>query len=232
MPRSLPPLESGPKLSTWPRSGAWFRSARAAADLDWGSLRGRRVAYRMPSSKLAERTLRTFSASAHRVSSAGGGAWVWVPGREASLWPVSRSTLFDGGPIVPFDGRRGRRGLPSPGRTPACRRARGPRPSPGQAQDQACGDPSGPVLTATRHGRRRMCVAGMKEGLRPGTPTGAEPRKLAEGSEGGGLVAALTFRFPFPHAVEKLGTGTGNGEAISDRRDGSRRRSWRGGRGW
>jgi hypothetical protein len=146
----------------------------------------------------------------------------WAP---KPVRPVSRSTLFDGGLIVPFDGRRGRRGLPSPGSTPACRRARG-------RQDQACGGPSGPVLTATRHGRRRMCVAGMKEGLRPGTPTGAEPRKLAEGSEGGGLVAALTFPFPFPHAVEKLGTGTGNGEAISDRRDGSRRRSWRRGRGW
>ena len=89
------------------------------------------------------------------------------------------------------------------------------KPRPGSAGVRGIGGATAGLDAPARVGD------GLKEG-EDGRAAKAEPRKWTEGSRE--KCCGVGMSFPFPQAVETLGTGTGTGTVISRRRGDRRRR--------
>ena len=174
----------------------------------------------------------------------GTGPGAVLGGRAAArrLWPlsriVSRLTLFEGAPIAVSDGRPRRLGdgeaegaLRRPDCGQAWRRARGRQGQALRARLRASltapARDASSALARPGRGNGRPAEQGNSD---PGSGIGAAWRLSKQASAGcradeRGLSHSQAFLFPFRVAVERLGTGTGNGATIRGSRAGSRRRS-------
>ena len=153
---------------------------------------------------------------------------------------VSRLTLFEGAPIAVFDGRPHRLAddeaegaLRRPDCAQAWRRARGRQGQALRARLRASltapARDASSALARPGRGNGRPAEQGNRPTRAPGSAQhGAIRSRSSAGfrrADEGGLLRSQAFPFPFPRAVERRGTGTGNGAPIRGSRAGSRRRS-------